>query len=121
MKSLSAPAVRVLSPTMSALARQPHLLGCMLVVGVLTGTNATPATADVSRPNVILILTDDQAWSGTSLRMDPDDPQSASDFYQTPNLEALAAQGMRFTDAYAAASVCSPTRAALQTGRSPSS
>ncbi|MCO6045881.1 sulfatase-like hydrolase/transferase [Aeoliella sp. ICT_H6.2] len=75
--------------------------------------------ADDTPPNIIMILADDQSWNGTSVRMIPDDPRSASDFYQTPNLEALAAGGMRFSDAYSAASICSPTRSALLTGRSP--
>ncbi|MEM8865118.1 MAG: sulfatase-like hydrolase/transferase [Planctomycetota bacterium] len=89
----------------------------VLVCGLLLGS-ASDAWGQ-ERPNVILILADDQAWNGTSVRMDPDDPRSASDFYQTPNLESLAASGMRFSNAYSAASVCSPTRAALQTGKSP--
>ena len=42
-----------------------------------------------------------------------------SKFYQTPNLDRLAAEGMRFTQAYAACAVCSPTRAALMTGKYP--
>ena len=50
--------------------------------------------------------------------MDPEIPESKSDFYQTPNLERLAAQGMRFSDAYASSPVCSPTRYSLQTGKS---
>ncbi|QDU90507.1 Arylsulfatase [Pirellulimonas nuda] len=73
----------------------------------------------VGAPNILLILVDDQSWNGTSVRMDPNNPLSKSDYYQTPNLEALAAQGMRFSDAYSAAALCSPTRAALLTGRSP--
>ncbi|MEN1680437.1 MAG: sulfatase-like hydrolase/transferase [Planctomycetota bacterium] len=74
-------------------------------------------------PNIILILSDDQGWTGLSAEMDPDGlgPLSASDFYETPNLEALAAQGMRFRQAYSAAPNCSPTRAAIQTGISPAS
>ena len=44
---------------------------------------------------------------------------SKSDFYQTPNLEKLTDQGVRFTDAYARSPVCSPTRYRLQTGKSP--
>lgn len=70
-------------------------------------------------PNVLLILSDDQAWNGLSIPMDPNNPESGSDFYQTPTLEALASAGMRFSNAYSAASICSPTRAALQTGKSP--
>jgi arylsulfatase A len=71
------------------------------------------------RPNFIVILADDQGWGTTSVMMDPKEPDSRSDFFQTPNLERLAAEGMRFTNAYAAHPNCSPSRAALLTGRSP--
>lgn len=71
------------------------------------------------KPNFILILSDDQGWNGTSVQMDAEVPESRSDFYQTPNLEKLAAQGMRFSSAYAPSPVCSPTRYSLQTGKSP--
>lgn len=85
---------------------------CMIVV-------ATHAACATDSPNIILIFTDDQAWNGTSVAMDPNNPNSKSDFYQTPALEQLASQGMRFSNAYSAAAVCSPTRAALVTGKSP--
>ena len=71
------------------------------------------------RPNIVLMISDDQAWYGTSVQMHPDMPNSKSDFYRTPRLEELASQGMRFTDAYAPATVCSATRASLQTGMTP--
>ena len=58
-------------------------------------------------------------WTGTSALMDPSVPNSKSDYYQTPNLEALAAAGMRFSSGYAAAPWCAPTRASLMTGKSP--
>ena len=61
-------------------------------------------------PNIIFILSDDQDWTGLSVQMHPDLPNSKSDFYRTPNLEKFAAQGMRFSAAYAPAPVCSPTR-----------
>lgn len=70
-------------------------------------------------PNIIFILSDDQDWTGLSVQMHPDLPNSKSDFYRTPNLEKFAAQGMRFSAAYAPAPVCSPTRISLQTGRNP--
>ncbi len=70
-------------------------------------------------PNIILILADDQGWTGTSVQMDPTIADSHSDYYQTPNLESLAAKGMRFSQAYASAPVCTPTRASIQTGKSP--
>ena len=72
-----------------------------------------------SQPNVVLILADDLGWAGTSALMDPDRPDSRSDFYRTPSLERLAGEGMRFTDAYAPHPNCSPTRLAIQTGKTP--
>ena len=63
------------------------------------------------KPNILLILTDDLGWRDLSCY--------GSDFYETPNIDRLASQGMRFTDAYAAATVCSPTRAAVLTGKAP--
>ena len=44
-------------------------------------------------PNFVLILTDDQGWTSTSVQLDPNEPDSMSDFYQTVRLEELASQG----------------------------
>jgi arylsulfatase A len=63
------------------------------------------------RPNVILILADDFGWTDLGCY--------GSDFYETPHLDRLARDGMRFTQAYSACTVCSPTRAALLTGKYP--
>jgi arylsulfatase A len=71
------------------------------------------------RPNFIVILSDDQGWGTTSVMIDPAVPESKSDFFKTPNIERMAADGMRFSQAYASHCNCSPSRAALQTGRSP--
>ena len=71
------------------------------------------------QPNFIVILTDDQGWGTTSITVDPAVPESKSDFFKTPNLENLARQGLRFTQAYSGHPNCSPSRAALLTGRSP--
>jgi len=72
-----------------------------------------------NKPNIIVILTDDQGWGTTSITVDPAVPESKSDFFKTPNLEKLASQGLRFTQAYSGHPNCSPSRAALLTGRSP--
>src|SRR5260221_10437615 len=72
-----------------------------------------------ARPNFIVILTDDQGWGTTSVKMDPLVPESSSDFFKTPNIERLATAGLRFSEAYASHCNCSPSRASLQTGRSP--
>lgn len=61
--------------------------------------------------NVLLILTDDLGWADLGCY--------GSTFYETPVLDQLAADGLLFTDAYAAAPVCSPTRASMLTGRYP--
>jgi arylsulfatase A len=70
-------------------------------------------------PNFILILTDDQGWNGTSVQMMDEEIRSKSDYHQTPNLETLAKQGMRFSSAYASAPVCSPSRYSIQFGQTP--
>jgi arylsulfatase A-like enzyme len=72
---------------------------------------AAKKAAPTTRPNVIFILVDDLGWMDLGCQ--------GSTFYQTPNLDRLAASGMRFTDAYAACPVCSPTRASIMTGKYP--
>lgn len=72
-----------------------------------------------TRPNIVFMLSDDQAWSGTSVPMHPDHVFSYSEDLHTPNLQKMADQGLRFSAAYAPAPVCSPTRASLISGRSP--
>lgn len=71
------------------------------------------------RPNIVFMMSDDQGWDGLSVAMHPDWEWSKSSIVETPNLEKLASQSMRFSAAYAPASVCSPTRISLQTGKSP--
>ncbi len=69
------------------------------------------AVESVKKPNIVFILIDDMGWA--------DGACFGSKFYQTPQMGALAASGVRFTQAYAACAVCSPTRAALMTGKYP--
>ena len=76
-----------------------------------------PAAEAAESPNIVLILTDDQGWTGTSVQMDKRMSDSASDLYRTPNLERLARGGMRFSNGYAPAPNCSPTRMSIQTGK----
>ena len=64
-----------------------------------------------TRPNIVFILADDMGWADLSCYGRPD--------YKTPNLDRLASQGMRFTNAYSAAPVCTPTRVGFHTGRYP--
>jgi arylsulfatase A len=66
---------------------------------------------ETRRPNIVFFLADDLGWTGLSC--------FGSDLYETPHLDQLAADGVRFTDAYAACTVCSPSRAAIMTGKYP--
>ena len=70
------------------------------------------------QPNFILILTDDQAWSGTSIRMDKRIGNSYGDGYITPSIKKLANDGMIFSNGYAAGPVCVPSRYSIQLGQS---
>ncbi len=67
----------------------------------------------MKRPNIVFILLDDLGWRDLGVY--------GSSFYETPNLDRLAREGLTFTDAYAAAPVCSPTRASLLSGKYPAS
>lgn len=75
--------------------------------------SALTTQAATSKPNILFVLFDDMGWG---------QPQSykADSALRTPNLDKLAQQGMRFTDAHAAAAVCTPTRYGVITGRYPS-
>ena len=64
------------------------------------------------KPNIVFILADDLGY----MDIGANNPKT---FYETPNINALATQGMRFTSAYAACPVCSPTRASIMTGKYP--
>ncbi len=80
---------------------------------------ALHAAAKSSKPNFIVILSDDQSWVGTSQRMIPGNSETASDYFRTPNIERLAAQGMVFSQGYAPAPFCCPTRRSLQISQTP--
>lgn len=94
------------APSPGAFWRHRWLLGA----GVLL-LGACPAFGAASRPNVLVILADDLGWR--DLR------GTGSPWHDTPHLDRLAREGTRFTQAYAAAPICSAARVALLTGRSP--
>ena len=72
---------------------------------------AVPTLIDAKQTNFLFFLVDDMGWA--------DIGANGSKFHETPNIDRLARSGMRFTQGYAAGSVCSPTRASIMTGRHP--
>ncbi|MFA7368141.1 MAG: sulfatase [Kiritimatiellales bacterium] len=80
-------------------------------IAVASAVSGSLLAAETAKPNIIFILADDLGWADLGCY--------GSTFHETPNLDRLAAQGMRFTGAYAACSVCSPTRASIMTGKYP--
>ena len=78
-----------------------------------------PSSNSNNSPNFIFILVDDQGWNGTSVQMMNTEPLSKSDYHSTPNLEKLASRGIRFSNAYASAPVCAPSRYSIQFGKTP--
>ena len=85
-------------------------IGCrfsfLLLTCILTCNGNLPA-----QTNFVFLLVDDLGWTDLGC--------FGSQFYETPNIDSLCKSGMKFTQAYAAASVCSPTRASIMTGRHP--
>lgn len=86
--------------------RIPMLAACIIVLAMFLGCEkeSTP-------PNIIFILADDLGYTQVGF--------NGSSYYKTPHLDKMAGEGMRFTDAYAACAVCSPTRASIMTGKYP--
>ncbi len=91
------------------------LLMSVLLIGLATIVRVQAEPPEVVEPdrlpNIVFILIDDLGWTDVGC--------FGSDFYDTPNIDRLAGEGMKFTQAYAACSVCSPTRAAILTGKYP--
>jgi len=81
-----------------------QVIFCLVISGPLV-------LAQKSRPNVVFILVDDFGWADVGF--------NGSKFYETPNIDRLAAQSAQFTNGYAAAPICSPTRCNIMTGKSP--
>jgi arylsulfatase A-like enzyme len=85
-----------------------RLLLCLALSAL---ASSTPAQEPTRPPSVVVFVADDLGWRDLGC--------FGSSFYETPHLDRLAGEGMRFTDAYAACQVCSPTRVSLMTGKTP--
>lgn len=92
-------------------AARKLFLGLVWVAALLPLSCQPRTEAPPARPNFVFILVDDLGWTDVGA--------FGSSFYETPNIDRLAATGMKFTQAYAASSVCSPTRSSILTGKNP--
>ena len=86
-------------------------LGAVAIAMPNLSCASTPVAKNDKKLNFVFILVDDLGWTDLGCY--------GSSFYDTPNIDKLAASGMRFTNAYAACPVCSPTRASIMTGKYP--
>lgn len=92
--------------------RSSHLLLLLVASLGLGSANRAATSAPNSRPNILILLADDFGQRDVGC-------YNAETFYETPHLDRLARQGVRFTDGYAANPVCSPTRYSIMTGKWP--
>lgn len=90
-----------------------HLqISLTLMTWLLLSVSAwTAASAEQTKPNFVFLLVDDLGWGDFGCY--------GAEFYETPHIDDLASDGMLFTNGYAACTVCSPSRAAILTGRYP--
>lgn len=88
-----------------------QFVGRALATAVVSGAVSRVQASSATRPNILFILADDMGWGDLSCYGRPD--------YSTPNLDRLARDGVKFTHAYSAAPVCTPTRVGFMTGRYP--
>ena len=93
------------------MCRTPFILLSLVVYMSLVASATMADAAPPAKPNFVFFLIDDLGQTDLSCY--------GSKLYETPNIDRLARRGMRFTDAYAACCVCSPTRAAVMTGKYP--
>ena len=90
---------------------QSNYLTVLFFLSFLILTGACNSTKKEAKPNIIIFFTDDQGYGDVGCY--------GGEGFKTPNLDALASNGIRFTDFYVAASVCTPSRGALLTGKYP--
>src|SRR5262245_5152650 len=85
-----------------------RLLTLTVLILLSTVSMVRPADGE-ARPNLVFILADDLGWTDLGCQ--------GSKFYETPNIDRMAQQSMRFTDGYTCGPNCQPTRAALMSGQ----
>ena len=91
------------------------LINSFIIIGLISANplsiQAQTKSDKVKKPNIIFIMADDMGWTGLS--------GFGSDLHETPIIDKLSKEGMKFTSAYSAAAICTPTRASILTGKCP--
>lgn len=82
---------------------------CLLVIGSVTENSANRGGAQFSKPSIVIFYIDDLGWKDVGF--------NGSRYYETPNIDRLASEGIIFTEAYANGPNCAPSRASLMTGQ----
>lgn len=95
--------------TMNCMMKRLVTLCCMLAIIGATACRAEAESEQAAKPNIVFLLIDDMGW--------PDPTCYGHQFHETPVIDQLAREGVRFTDFYAATPVCSSTRSTIQTGQ----
>lgn len=91
--------------------RHRFLLFTTLALFLLPCTPSLAATPSAGSPNILFILIDDMGWKDIGC--------AGSTYFETPHIDKLAAEGVRFLNAYSAAPVCTPSRGAILSGKCP--
>ncbi len=94
----------------------PSVIVCLIVLLLQSATVRLADAAD-DRPNFVFIYTDDQRWDALSVVQREQGDAARFPWFQTPHLDRLASEGVRFRNAFVVSSLCSPSRAAFLTGR----
>jgi len=102
--------MEILIKTRIMLRHSRLIIGLILIIGLFPACNSNSKTS-LEKPNVLLILIDDMGWKDTGY--------SGSSYYETPNIDLLASEGLVFENAYSAAPVCTPSRGAIFSGKNP--
>src|SRR3954454_11701364 len=89
----------------------------LLLGGSVPVATAQNKTAKPARPNFLFVYTDDQRWDAMSVVQREQGERARFPWFQTPQMDRLAAGGVRFRNAFVTLSLCAPSRAAFLTGR----
>src|SRR6266568_6119026 len=89
----------------------------ILVLSAVAMLTGRAAAADAPRPNFLFVYTDDQRWDAMSVVQREQGERARFPWFQTPNMDRLAAEGVRFRNAFVTLSLCAPSRTSFLTGR----